>query len=759
MERTKETPETVVLNSGNALDEIAFGADAQNLPRLLSRLSDDLYAEKGKSAVRELVSNAIDSGASKVTISFDDLTDELAISDNGCGMSYRTITDVYSQFGATSKHDALDEIGDYGLGAKAPLAVADTFTVDTNNGKERTVVVVSKDADGIVGKVILHEANATTPRGTKVSLLVQKDLYGVKGAIASYRKYRSTFPTGLEFDLKHYLTYDKPKEYVSIYENPSYKIWVEIPEAHKVNTERLFSMFRLVSQKDWGILIGGYLYENPTLTTSALFENSLLVEVKPGVLDFSLSREAVVDNFRFSKLGTEIEQNWGKIISTPEAISAIKKMLPEGYPAVAFEETRMHKVSSRGSIDCTVNIPQGWRNNFSELNFPDKNGVIVFEEKFTLVHQTATSTNALIRNLDYVNICKPQISYNGKIVVCADKEEMHKAAYEATKARRVLTTYYKSLFADTVYFATKGNLPKNAKKIQFADFSKMIEKAKELAKTEKTQKKNNKGSLFGIQVTLEYSNPLDVLTAEAGSLFSTKLSKFGTDFEKTVIKTGNLKITMEGKWVSTPEKGIWNLDSRYIYNTDLSQIFLTSSMYNREFVTELPILIHSYKEITTAIMRDILAQNVCKVFDYPKRWVSNPTITQFMATHTVYTGDIVSAQAFEILAKENPEFSKQMNEVLDEINGDSDKSEYEFEHIFPEEMGIVLKKSHQTSGKYVSLNSPFCYRGSKEARISKHSPLNYYHMRQSYNAVKGLGDEEKLKKFCAAIQDLQDIFY
>lgn len=757
MERTKETPETVVLNSGNALDEIAFGADAQNLPRLLSRLSDDLYAEKGKSAVRELVSNAIDSGASKVTISFDDATGELAISDNGCGMSYRTITEVYSQFGATSKHDTLDEIGDYGLGAKAPLAIADTFTVDTNNGKERTVVVVSKTLDGIVGQVILHEINSSAPRGTKVSLLVQKDFYGVKGAIASYRKYADTFPTGLELDLKNCDFYENPKKYAPVYENSTYKVWFEIPE--KLGSERLFHMFKLVSRKDWKIIIGGCFYENPTPSVSTLFENSLLIEVKPGVLDFTLSREAVVNNFRLSKLGAEIEQNWAEIISTPEAIAAIKQMLPENYCDMVFEENKMYRVSSLGRILSDTNIPLGWRNNFSELNFLDKFGAIAFDEKLTLVSQTAASTNALIRKLDYVNVCKPQISYTGNVVVCKDKEEMHQAAYEATKARRVLTTYYKGIFSKSVYFATKGNLPKYAKKIQYADFVNMIEKAKEQAKAHKVQGKNSENTLFGIQVTLEYSSPLDVLTANAGRSFSDKLTKFKEDFEKTVIETGNLKITLEGKRIDTPESGIWVLDSRYVYTTELSTIFLSASIYNRKFVTELPLIIHSYKEITTAVMRKILAQDVCKVFGYPNRNVSNATVLDFMSLRTVSSKVVSSSRAFENLYKENTEFSEQLKEVLDEVNGGADKRDYDFERIFPAEMGIKLKEPKHTLTKYIDLESPFCFQGSKEACISKYSPLHYYGVKSAYEAVKSLGDEEKLKKFCAAIQDLQDIFY
>lgn len=47
--------------------------------------------------------------------------------DYGCGLSQRRVQDVFTTFGASTKRDNNYEIGGFGLGAKSPLAYADTF--------------------------------------------------------------------------------------------------------------------------------------------------------------------------------------------------------------------------------------------------------------------------------------------------------------------------------------------------------------------------------------------------------------------------------------------------------------------------------------------------------------------------------------------------------------------------------------------------------------------------------------------------------
>lgn len=71
--------------------------------RIISRVTDGIYREPW-SAFRELVSNAYDADATKVSINSDfPFFDEIRISDNGNGMDRATVADLLTNIGGSSK--------------------------------------------------------------------------------------------------------------------------------------------------------------------------------------------------------------------------------------------------------------------------------------------------------------------------------------------------------------------------------------------------------------------------------------------------------------------------------------------------------------------------------------------------------------------------------------------------------------------------------------------------------------------------------
>ena len=71
--------------------------------RIISRVTDGIYREPW-SAFRELVSNAYDADATKVSINSDfPFFDEIRISDNGNGMDKATVSDLLTNIGGSSK--------------------------------------------------------------------------------------------------------------------------------------------------------------------------------------------------------------------------------------------------------------------------------------------------------------------------------------------------------------------------------------------------------------------------------------------------------------------------------------------------------------------------------------------------------------------------------------------------------------------------------------------------------------------------------
>ncbi|AMB48343.1 ATP-binding protein [Methylobacterium sp. AMS5] len=96
-------------------------------------MSDSLYRDKERAAVREIVCNAIDAHAMvgkesepvKVTLS----DDELIVEDQGPGIADDRIADIYCTLFASTKEGQDNQTGGFGLGSKAPFAISDHFTV------------------------------------------------------------------------------------------------------------------------------------------------------------------------------------------------------------------------------------------------------------------------------------------------------------------------------------------------------------------------------------------------------------------------------------------------------------------------------------------------------------------------------------------------------------------------------------------------------------------------------------------------------
>src|SRR5437868_15363906 len=88
--------------------EVQHGfASFQPRARLLKLIGAELISDEIV-GVTELVKNAYDADASRVVISFRNVTapaGEITITDDGIGMDLDTVLDVWMQPGATSKRD------------------------------------------------------------------------------------------------------------------------------------------------------------------------------------------------------------------------------------------------------------------------------------------------------------------------------------------------------------------------------------------------------------------------------------------------------------------------------------------------------------------------------------------------------------------------------------------------------------------------------------------------------------------------------
>lgn len=286
---------------------------------LIQRLTE-LYDDPVEATVRETISNAID--AVMISTSGDKpevrisrpsaMNPVLVVEDNGVGMSYEDLKNIYSKYGASTKINDLNQIGAYGLGAKAPLAYGTEFTVtSTKNGIKTTIIVAREEMTNyikIVSSVKTDEAS-----GTIVSVpLSSRDIERFNKHIDKY----SSFPSDKNIDM--YID----EELV----NPVG--WVELPTkalTYSTDSEQVFGrvwihtseIVNIISRnhknrimENISFVIGGWAYPSPERKNGNYyrFKEGFMVELKAGIVGFNSSRDTILENERYSALSNLVER-------------------------------------------------------------------------------------------------------------------------------------------------------------------------------------------------------------------------------------------------------------------------------------------------------------------------------------------------------------------------------------------------------------------------------------------------------------------
>lgn len=143
---------------GNGSKSKAFSITAS--PKVFKILSSDLYTNKIRAVVRELITNMIDAHAlngnpEKFIIQVPGRLDpRFVCRDFGPGMSDFDIQGddnspgLYNSYFSSSKAESNDFIGGFGLGSKSPLSYTDTFSITSYHKGEIRGYVAYMDGDG-----------------------------------------------------------------------------------------------------------------------------------------------------------------------------------------------------------------------------------------------------------------------------------------------------------------------------------------------------------------------------------------------------------------------------------------------------------------------------------------------------------------------------------------------------------------------------------------------------------------------------------
>ena len=143
---------------GNGSKSKAFSITAS--PKVFKILSSDLYTNKIRAVVRELITNMIDAHAlngnpEKFIIQVPGRLDpRFVCRDFGPGMSDFDIQGddnspgLYNSYFSSSKAESNDFIGGFGLGSKSPFSYTDTFSITSYHKGEICGYVAYMDGDG-----------------------------------------------------------------------------------------------------------------------------------------------------------------------------------------------------------------------------------------------------------------------------------------------------------------------------------------------------------------------------------------------------------------------------------------------------------------------------------------------------------------------------------------------------------------------------------------------------------------------------------
>ena len=165
-------------------------------------LSDGLYSDKIGSIIRELCCNAIDShvdaGKRDVPIEVHLPTmfePFFHVRDVGTGLDHDQVIKIYTVYGASTKTNSNEFIGQLGLGSKSPFSYVDAFDVTARKDGIERQYSCYKNEKGMPSIALLGEQATGQTNGVTVKMPVrQEDIHRFSEKAQSVLKWFETVP-------------------------------------------------------------------------------------------------------------------------------------------------------------------------------------------------------------------------------------------------------------------------------------------------------------------------------------------------------------------------------------------------------------------------------------------------------------------------------------------------------------------------------------------------------------------------------------
>jgi hypothetical protein len=155
-------------------------------PKIFSFFADQTYSNKPVAITRELVANAIDAhtaaGVSDVPVEVwlpTDFDPTYRVRDQGIGMAHDFVMGPFMAYtDGSTKDNANDQIGGFGIGSKSPFAYTDQFTLRSVHQGTVSIYSMFIDEEGIPSVGLLGQKQTNEANGVEVSFPVKSEDFG-----------------------------------------------------------------------------------------------------------------------------------------------------------------------------------------------------------------------------------------------------------------------------------------------------------------------------------------------------------------------------------------------------------------------------------------------------------------------------------------------------------------------------------------------------------------------------------------------------
>ena len=332
----------------------------ENSSHAIQRLTQ-LYQDPIKASVRETYSNAYDATmelpeSERRPVEIKRPSSEhpfYVVKDLGIGMSSEEVRTKFAHYSSTSKLDNLDAVGSHGLGGKSPLAYTSGFSVVTTKDGETTKFSMDL-INGEVETTITSVERTDTPNGTEVTIPVRhSDIDRFNESIDVYASSSWSFPVIIDGELRDTSDLYYRLGPIHIHGEGEDEIYGEIVAVADVFPGLVFHEWQSYVV---GYEIGGWIY-GPQGESTLSYD--FIVRVRPGILDFSSSRDAITANRKFDALVERQEAYFASDRFRRAVLGVLRDAKPEEVARLPLERTKRCVSHNQETDELTLMIGQG----------------------------------------------------------------------------------------------------------------------------------------------------------------------------------------------------------------------------------------------------------------------------------------------------------------------------------------------------------------------------------------------------------------